>query len=144
MSFVASSLRLLSLLSIVSLSSYMASGPCVRCPAVASDSLRLKQYRNEKVGNEGPLHNQFRKLSSLSHAALKKAHKRQARHPRISLALETHRTTFVTCLRSIRMPDKLWAVEQLAKLCGWNESEKHEHGASNELTVLLKRLRGGG
>jgi hypothetical protein len=40
------------------------------------------------------------------------------------------------------MPDKLRAVEQLAKLCGWNEAEKHEHGANNELTELLKRLRG--
>ena len=26
---------------------------------------------------------------------------------------------------------------------GWNEPEKHEHGASNELTELLARLRGG-
>ena len=25
------------------------------------------------------------------------------------------------------MPDKLRAVEQLAKLCGWNEPEKFEH-----------------
>jgi hypothetical protein len=46
-------------------------------------------------------------------------------------------------VREIRMPDKLRAVEQLAKLCGWNEAEKLEHGASNELTELLKRLRGG-
>jgi hypothetical protein len=49
-------------------------------------------------------------------------------------------------VREIRMPDKLLrAVEQLAKLCGWNGPEKHEHGASNELTLteLLKRLRGG-
>jgi hypothetical protein len=45
--------------------------------------------------------------------------------------------------REIRMPDKLRAVEQLAKLCGWNEPEKHEHGGSDELTELLKRLRGG-
>jgi hypothetical protein len=45
-------------------------------------------------------------------------------------------------VRQIRMPDKLRAVEQLAKLCGWNEAEKHEHGANNELTELLKRLRG--
>jgi hypothetical protein len=37
------------------------------------------------------------------------------------------------------MLDKLRAVEQLAKLCGWNEREKLEH----ELTELLKRLRGG-
>jgi hypothetical protein len=45
--------------------------------------------------------------------------------------------------RQIRMPDKLRAVEQLVKLCGWNEPEKFEHGANNELTDLLKRLRGG-
>jgi len=45
--------------------------------------------------------------------------------------------------REIRMPDKLRAVEQLAKLCGWNEPEKLEHSADNELTELLKRLRGG-
>ena len=46
-------------------------------------------------------------------------------------------------VREIRMPDKLRAVEQLVKLCGWNAPEKLEHGASNELTELLKRLRGG-
>jgi hypothetical protein len=46
-------------------------------------------------------------------------------------------------IREIRMPDKLRAVEQLAKLCGWNEPEKLEHGADNELMELLKRLRGG-
>ena len=46
-------------------------------------------------------------------------------------------------VREIRMPDKLRAIEQLAKLCGWNEPEKFEHGADNELTELLKRLRGG-
>jgi hypothetical protein len=39
-------------------------------------------------------------------------------------------------------PSKLGAIAQLAKICGWNESEKHEHCASNELTKLLKRLRG--
>ena len=39
-------------------------------------------------------------------------------------------------------PSKLSAIAQLAKICGWNESEKHEHCASNELTKLLKRLRG--
>jgi hypothetical protein len=44
-----------------------------------------------------------------------------------------------TEVREIRMLDKLRAVEQLAKLCGWNEPEKLEH----ELTELLKRLRGG-
>ena len=41
-------------------------------------------------------------------------------------------------------PSKLGAIAQLVKMCGWNEPEKHEHGASNELTELLKRLRGGG
>ena len=46
-------------------------------------------------------------------------------------------------VREIRMPDKLRAVEQLAKMCGWNEPEKHEHGASDELTELLIKLRGG-
>jgi hypothetical protein len=34
-------------------------------------------------------------------------------------------------VREIRMPDKLRAVEQLAKLCGWNEPEKHEAPARN-------------
>ena len=34
-------------------------------------------------------------------------------------------------------------VEQLAKLCGWNEPEKFEHGADDELTELLIKLRGG-
>ena len=41
-------------------------------------------------------------------------------------------------------PSKLGAIAQLVKMCGWNEPEKHEHGASNELTELLKRLRGSG
>jgi phage terminase small subunit len=43
-----------------------------------------------------------------------------------------------------QMRDRLRAVELLAKMCGWNEPDKHEHGASNELTELLKRLRGSG
>ena len=46
-------------------------------------------------------------------------------------------------VREIRMPDKLRAVEQLAKICGWNEPDKFEHGASDELTELLIKLRGG-
>jgi hypothetical protein len=46
-------------------------------------------------------------------------------------------------VREIRTPDKLRAAALLAKLCGWNEPEKHEHGASNELTEFLKRLRRG-
>ena len=40
-------------------------------------------------------------------------------------------------------PSKLGAIAQLSKMCGWNEPEKREHGASNELTEPLKRLRGG-
>jgi hypothetical protein len=46
--------------------------------------------------------------------------------------------------REIRMPDKLRALEQLAKLCAWNEPEKHKLGADDELMALLKELRGGG
>jgi hypothetical protein len=42
-----------------------------------------------------------------------------------------------------QMRDRLRAVELLAKMCGWNEPEKHQVGPSNELTELLKRLRGG-
>jgi hypothetical protein len=38
---------------------------------------------------------------------------------------------------------KLGAIAQLAKECGGNDPEKHEHVASDELTELLKRLRGG-
>jgi hypothetical protein len=42
-----------------------------------------------------------------------------------------------------QMRDRLRAVELLAKMCGWNDPEKHEHGASDELTELLIKLRGG-
>ena len=41
-----------------------------------------------------------------------------------------------------QMRDRLRAVELLAKMCGWNEPEKQEHGASDELTELLMRIRG--
>ena len=43
----------------------------------------------------------------------------------------------------IELPNKLGAMQQLAKLCGWNEPEKFEHGADDELTELLIKLRGG-
>jgi hypothetical protein len=43
----------------------------------------------------------------------------------------------------VELPSKLGAMQLLAKMCGWNAPEKHEHGASNELTEVLKRLRGG-
>ena len=42
-----------------------------------------------------------------------------------------------------QMRDRLRAVELLAKMCGWNEPEKFEHGADDELTELLIKLRGG-
>jgi len=41
----------------------------------------------------------------------------------------------------VELPSKLGAMRLLAKMCGRLEPEKHEHGASNELTELLKRLR---
>jgi Terminase small subunit len=48
-------------------------------------------------------------------------------------------------VREIRMPDKRRAVEQLAKLCGFNEPEKMEieHGykAQQELIEVIARLR---
>ena len=51
-------------------------------------------------------------------------------------------------VREIRMPDKLRAVEQLAKLCGFNEPERMEieHGykAQQELVEVIARLRGRG
>ena len=43
-----------------------------------------------------------------------------------------------------QMRDRLRAVELLAKMCGWNEPEKHELGADDELMELLSQLRGGG
>lgn len=44
----------------------------------------------------------------------------------------------------VTIPEKLGAMNQLAKLCGWNEAEKVQLGASNEITELLKKLRGSG
>jgi Terminase small subunit len=38
---------------------------------------------------------------------------------------------------------KLKAIALLSKMCGWDSPEKHEVGPNNELTELLKRLRGG-
>ena len=35
-------------------------------------------------------------------------------------------------------------MQLLAKMCGWLAPEKFKHGASDELTELLKRLRGSG
>ncbi|HEY5741870.1 MAG TPA: hypothetical protein VIS99_04955 [Terrimicrobiaceae bacterium] len=52
-------------------------------------------------------------------------------------------------VREIRMPDKLRAVEQLAKLCGFNEAQRIDVGvsaeaekASQELLEVIARLRG--
>jgi hypothetical protein len=51
-------------------------------------------------------------------------------------------------VREIRMPDKLRPVDQLAKLCGFNEPEKMEieHGyrEREELVEVTARLRGCG
>ena len=50
-------------------------------------------------------------------------------------------------VREIRMPDKLRPVDQLAKLCGFNEPEKMEieHGyRERELVEVTARLRGCG
>ena len=43
---------------------------------------------------------------------------------------------------ALELADKLGATQLLVKMCGWNHAEKHEHGASNKLTELLKKLRG--
>ena len=47
-----------------------------------------------------------------------------------------------------QMRDRLRAVELLAKMCGWNEPERHEieHGfrEQQELIDVLARLRGSG
>ena len=44
-----------------------------------------------------------------------------------------------------RMPDKLRVVEQLAKLCGFNEQEKREfeHGFKELIEVIARRRRRG-
>ena len=43
--------------------------------------------------------------------------------------------------RQVSFPNKLAAGAQLSKLCGWNEPEKLEHGATDTLTEFLKRIR---
>ena len=48
----------------------------------------------------------------------------------------------------IELPNKLGAMQLLAKMCGWNEPEKHEfeHGykAQQNLVEVIARLRGRG
>jgi Terminase small subunit len=48
----------------------------------------------------------------------------------------------------IEVPNKLSAMQLLAKMCGWNEPEKHEfdHGykAQQNLVEVIARLRGRG
>jgi Terminase small subunit len=48
----------------------------------------------------------------------------------------------------IELPNKLGALQLLAKMCGWNEPEKHEfeHGFKErqELVEVIARLRGRG
>ena len=45
---------------------------------------------------------------------------------------------------SPRVSDQLKAAEVIIKMCGWNEPEKHKVGADDELTDIIKRLRGSG
>ena len=48
-------------------------------------------------------------------------------------------------VREFRMPDKLRSVEQLAKMCGWNEPEKVRLGTDDELTeIIMATARLGG
>jgi len=62
---------------------------------------------------------------------------------------ETVEATLKTCrLRHARLDDPAGtAAELLAKMCGWNEPEKLEHGASNELVIgwrdaaIIERMR---
>ena len=42
----------------------------------------------------------------------------------------------------VELPSELGAMQLLAKMCGWLEPEKHEHGANEGLVEVLKRLRG--
>ena len=48
----------------------------------------------------------------------------------------------------IELPNKLGAMQLLAKMCAWNEPEKHEfeHGfkAQQELVDVIAKLRGRG
>ena len=48
----------------------------------------------------------------------------------------------------IELPNKLGAMQLLAKMCGWNEPEKHEfeHGFKErqELTEVIAKMRGAG
>ena len=52
----------------------------------------------------------------------------------------THVTLII---REEAAEQRAMGAENLAKLCGWNEPEKFEHGAGDELTELLIKLRGG-
>ena len=38
----------------------------------------------------------------------------------------------------IELPNKLGAIQLLAKMCGWLGPEEHEHGASNELVEVTR------
>jgi hypothetical protein len=42
----------------------------------------------------------------------------------------------------IELPNKLGAIQLLAKMCGWLGPEEHEHGASNELVEVTQAAQG--
>jgi hypothetical protein len=43
----------------------------------------------------------------------------------------------------IRMPDKLGAIQQLSRMCGWNSPERFIVDAPDPLTQLLQEIRQG-
>lgn len=42
----------------------------------------------------------------------------------------------------IKMPGKIDAIRELAKMCGWYEPEKKEIGVTDELASLMREIRG--
>ena len=67
----------------------------------------------------------------------------QARPSEASLENSLCETVMTKVGPAAVFPSKLGAIAQITKMCGWNEPERHEHGASNELTEILRRMRGG-
>lgn len=41
----------------------------------------------------------------------------------------------------VKMPDKLRAIERMAKMLGWDEAEKHQHEAGDALASLIASIR---
>lgn len=42
----------------------------------------------------------------------------------------------------VKMPDKLRAIERMARMLGWDEAEKHQHEAGDTLLDFIKSIRG--